>query len=406
MNRDKLLTALELLKKNGVLCYVYRESVFELLSMNRADGVVHLLSDTPAEDLKTILVKCGFKDAASGKEENISARLSGQAAEILCISDLEPENFDECIRRDLTVHSMMMRSNGDIYDNCGGLEDFRQKRLHLTGGKIVDKDSFAISSFELMLKSGYTADAGIQSTLNKALAELPVGKRVSLIMMLRNYMKAENADVQHILCILSLKGIFPKAPTVSCSRPEKLMEKLKGMKPLQVSALVCTLCGIKGENLKQIPNVGFAREFYDCIQRHIGSDLGNRKQFEEAKNSCTAECFETLLAVKEALCLISGQEFHLAQEKPRELLKAIDASDKWQVQKENEEKARPPASASKEVPEEQPETEPAPEMMEFEGEAEEQYIEEEEEQEQEQEDDAVSNLPLRDPSKNFYIHRK
>lgn len=73
MNRDKLLTALELLKKNGVLCYVYRESVFELLSMNRADGVVHLLSDTPAEDLKPILVKCGFKDAANGKEGNISA---------------------------------------------------------------------------------------------------------------------------------------------------------------------------------------------------------------------------------------------------------------------------------------------------------------------------------------------
>lgn len=403
MNRDKLLTALELLKKNGVLCYVYRESVFELLSMNRADGVVHLLSDTPAEDLKPILVKCGFKDAANGKEGNISARLSGQAVEILCISNLEPERFDECIRRDLTVHSMLMRSNGDIYDNCGGLEDFRQKRLHLTGGKIVDKDSFAISSFELMLKSGYTADAGIQSTLNKALAELPVGKRVSLIMMLRNYMKAENADVQHILCILSLKGIFPKAPTVSCSRPEELMEKLKGMKPLQVSALVCTLCGIKGENLKQVPNVGFAREFYDCIQRHIGSDLGNRRQFEEAKNSCTAECFETLLAVKEALCLISGQEFHLAK-KSRELLKAIEASDKWQVQKENEEKTKPPASASKEVPEEQPETEPATEMMEFGGEAEEQYVEEEEEPKQE--DDTASNLPLRDPSKNFYIHRK
>ena len=323
--------------------------------------------------------------------------------EILCISNLEPERFDECIRRDLTVHSMLMRSNGDIYDNCGGLEDFRQKRLHLTGGKIVDKDSFAISSFELMLKSGYTADAGIQSTLNKALAELPVGKRVSLIMMLRNYMKAENADVQHILCILSLKGIFPKAPTVSCSRPEELMEKLKGMKPLQVSALVCTLCGIKGENLKQVPNVGFAREFYDCIQRHIGSDLGNRRQFEEAKNSCTAECFETLLAVKEALCLISGQEFHLAK-KSRELLKTIEASDKWEVQKGNEEKTKPPVSASKEVPEEQPETESAPEMMEFGGEAEEQYVEEEEEPKQE--DDAVSNLPLRDPSKNFYIHRK
>ena len=330
MNRDKLLTALELLKKNGVLCYVYRESVFELLSMNRADGVVHLLSDTPAEDLKPILVKCGFKDAANGKEGNISARLSGQAVEILCISNLEPERFDECIRRDLTVHSMLMRSNSDIYDNCGGLEDFRQKRLHLTGRKIVDKDSFAISSFELMLKSGYTADAGIQSTLNKALAELPVGKRVSMIMMFRNYMKAENADVQHILCVLSLKGIFPKVPTVSCNRPEELMEKLKGMKPLQVSALVCTLCGIKGENLKQVPNVGFARRPPDAAastQRHIGSDLGNRKQFEEAKNSCTAECFETLLAIKEALCLISGQEFHLAK-KSRELLKTIEASDK------------------------------------------------------------------------------
>lgn len=172
------------------------------------------------------------------------------------------------------------------------------------------------------------------------------------------------------------------------------------MKSLQLSALVCTLCGIKGENLKQVPNVGFAREFYDCIQRHIGSDLGNRKQFEEAKNSCTAECFETLLAVKEALCLISGQEFHLAK-KSRELLKTIDASDKWRVQKENQEKTRPPASASKEVPEEQPE-ESAPEMMEFGGEAEEQYVEEE----PKQEDDTASNLPLRDPSKNFYIHRK
>ena len=85
-------------------------------------------------------------------------------------------------------------------------------------------------------------------------------------------------------------------------------------------------------------------------------------------------------------------------------MKTIEASDKWEVQKGNEEKTKPPVSASKEVPEEQPETESAPEMMEFEGEAEEQYIEEEEEQEQE--DDAVPNLPLRDPSKNFYIHRK
>lgn len=64
---------------------------------------------------------------ANGKPGTISARLSGQNVEVLCGDDLGQEELMECIRRDLTIHSMVMRSKGDIYDEFGGLSDFQKK---------------------------------------------------------------------------------------------------------------------------------------------------------------------------------------------------------------------------------------------------------------------------------------
>ena len=62
MNREKVLGALSVLGKSGAVCYVYRESVFELLSCGRVDGTLYLLSDLGQAKLKAVLEKSGYKD--------------------------------------------------------------------------------------------------------------------------------------------------------------------------------------------------------------------------------------------------------------------------------------------------------------------------------------------------------
>ena len=269
MLKDKILAALNTLKDSDVICYIYRESVFEILSTGRVVGTLYMMSDASADVLKESLIKCGFKDVANGKPGYISARLAGQTVELLCGDDLGAKELTEIIRRDLSVHSMMMRGKGDVYDVFGGLDDFHRKHLRLTMDEVADSDTFTNTCFELILKSGFTADSKLMEKLNRSLRELPMGKRVSLIMMFRNYIKSGKADIGYILHALSLRGLFPKAPKVNAGKRIELEEKLKVLRPMQNAALVCYLCGIKGEQLKNIPNTGFAREFYDCFLKHI-----------------------------------------------------------------------------------------------------------------------------------------
>lgn len=417
MNKDKILAALDTLKGNEIICYIYRESVFELLSTGRVDGTLYMMSDVSTDILKESLTKCGFKDVADGKPGYISARLAGQAVEMLCGDDLGASELTEVIRRDLSIHSMMMRGKGDIYDVFGGLDDFHNKRLRLTRDDVSDKDTFTNTCFELILKSGFTADTKLIEKLNKLLRDLPMGKRVSLIMMFRNYIKSGKADVEYILNVLSLNGIFPKSPKINPRKRKDLEEKLKTLRPMQNAALTCYLCGIKGEQLKNIPNTGFAREFYDCILKHIDDDLADSKQYTEAKNNCTKECFETLLAVKEILALLAGETFSMKPRAFGNLFKDIENSDGWR--KENDAPKVPlqvvtqdkpkeePSQEVKDTPKAIPKNDPSKETIsevvpEFEGTTEEKYIEDYEEPDTAPDE----NLPVRRPSENYYLQQK
>ena len=192
MNKDKILAALENLKRNDVICYIYRESVFEILSYGRVDSTLYLLSDSPVDTLKEKLVKCEFTDVADGESGYISARLSSQKIELLCGDDLTADRLMDTIRHDLSIHSMMMRGKGDIYDVFGGLDDFQKKQLRLTREDITDKNAFAKTCFELILRSGFSADAKLTELLNKSLREQPMGRRVALMMTFRNYIKSDN----------------------------------------------------------------------------------------------------------------------------------------------------------------------------------------------------------------------
>lgn len=401
MNKDKILAALENLKGNDIICYIYRESVFDLLSSGRVDGTLHLVSDSSVDTLKGALVKCGFTDVINGKPGYISTRLSSQQIELLCGDDLSTDELTDIIRRDLSIYSMMMRGKGDIYDVFGGLDDFHKKQLRLTREEITDRNALAKTCFELILKSGFSADAKLTELLNKSLREQPMGKRVSLIMMFRNYIKSENGDIRYILNALSLRGMFPKAPKANDSMAKELEEKLKAMRPMQIAALTCYLCGIKGEQLKNIPSTGFAREFYDCFLKHIDDDLSDRKQFEAAKNNCTKECFETMLAVKEVLSMLAGESFSVKEKAAGNLFKELENSDGWR--KEDKKPKAPPVQKPVEVPPEEPD---ADIQLEFEGQTEENYIEDDEDPESTPEPLTGGDIPVRRPGENFYLQQK
>lgn len=408
MNKDKILAALENLKRNNVICYIYRESVFEILSYGRVDSTLYLLSDSPVDTLKEKLVKCEFTDVADGESGYISARLSSQKIELLCGDDLTADRLMDTIRHDLSIHSMMMRGKGDIYDVFGGLDDFQKKQLRLTREDITDKNAFAKTCFELILRSGFSADAKLTELLNKSLREQPMGRRVALMMTFRNYIKSDNRDIQNILNALSLRGMFPKAPKLSDRMSKGLEEKLKLMRLMQYSALTCYLCGIKGEQLNNIQNVGFAREFYDCFLKHIDDDLSDRKQYEAAKKNCTKECFETLLAVKEVLSMLSGESFSVKPKAAGNLFKELENSDGWR--KEGEKPKAPPAQKSIETPpsrqpaEESPEEPAADVLLEFEGQTEENYIEDDEAELTSE--PPIGDIPVRRPGENFYLQQK
>lgn len=420
MNKDKIFAVLNTLKGSDIICYIYRESVFDILSKGRVDGTLYMMSDASSDSLKEGLVKSGLTEVANGKPGYISAKFVGQTVELLCCDDLADEELTDVIRRELSIHSLMMRAKGDIYDVFGGLDDFHRKHLRLTRDEIADREFFTATCFDLILKSGYTVDSKLAEKLNKFLREQPMSKRVSHLMAFRNYIRMNDNDVEYILNILALRGMFPKAPKLNDGKKEELGEKLRVLRPMQNAALACYLCGIKGEQLKSVPKTGFAREFYDCFLRHIEDDLTDRRQLAEAKNNCTKECFETLLAVKEVLALLAGETFSVKLKPVGELFKSIESSDSWR--KENESPKKPASEPEKKEPKdmskasqmkksenmsEDAPAEPPDEMpdknimMEFEGIREENYIEED------QDADAVTveELPLRRPGENYYLRK-
>lgn len=86
MLKDKILAALNTLKDSDIICYIYRESVFEILSTGRVVGTLYMMSDASADVLKESLIKCGFKDVAKGNPDifpqDLLGRLSNCYAEM------------------------------------------------------------------------------------------------------------------------------------------------------------------------------------------------------------------------------------------------------------------------------------------------------------------------------------
>ncbi len=380
MTKDKLFQMLTQLQKKDLICYIYRESVLEILNADKVESRVYLITDSTLDKVRTVFSECGIVETPPSKGKRYFGKYESLMLDVLCCDEITEEDIKDILRMDLTVHSMMMRANGEIYDVNGGLDDYHNKIIRTTEKDIKFKESVSYAAMVLVIKYGFTADKDTFHNLNGAIKALPVNRRTGIINVFRNSLKSEDINGERILNALKFYGFFSNAGKVSLNKAKEFESKIRSMKPIHRSALAIYLCDISPEELKTISNTGFAREFYECFLNFINANINDKHILLEAKKHCTPECFETLLAVKETLCLIKGEEYITPNINLENVFKNLEKSNVWSSPNlDLKSDILPVPVNSKETVADEEDEDDDGHMEEFGGEEEEKYVVEDEE---------------------------
>lgn len=327
MNREQLYKLLHGLENDGIICYAYRETVFSILSDGKCDGTVYLITDASADALSDALMKRDFKEITR-IGDGIDAKLAQQNVRIRLIGDME--KLSKTICQPLTVCSMMLRADGGVYDELGGMDDLNGKVLRKTAAPIRDKNYFCTLCFELALKRGFSPDAGVRDEM-KRVVTLPLSKKIQLLLMVRAVLKSRQFQIEYVLNAFAFDGLFPNVGDVSRCKKDELDAHLRNAEADKITLLLCFLAGIRGEQLKSIPNFGYEKEFYENLCRSI-------KENKTANEADTAKLFTGKNAdagkfVAECCALLSGQDFG-AGSPANDLFRKLNASELWKFEEE------------------------------------------------------------------------
>lgn len=327
MNREQLYKLLHGLENDGIICYAYRETVFSILSDGKCDGTVYLITDASADALSDALMKRDFKEITR-IGDGIDAKLAQQNVRIRLIGDME--KLSKTICQPLTVCSMMLRADGGVYDELGGMDDLNGKVLRKTAAPIRDKNYFCTLCFELALKRGFSPDAGVRDEM-KRVVTLPLSKKIQLLLMVRAVLKSRQFQIEYVLNAFAFDGLFPNVGDVSRCKKDELDAHLRNAEADKITLLLCFLAGIRGEQLKSIPNFGYEKEFYENLCRSI-------KENKTANEADTAKLFTGKNAdagkfVAECCALLSGQGFG-AGSPANDLFRKLNASELWKFEEE------------------------------------------------------------------------
>lgn len=323
MNRNKLCELLKSFREEDIICYAYRETVFNILSTGKCDGTLYLITDVSANVMIDALTKRGFTDITRGGE-NIDAKLGGQTVKVRVVEG-DIEKLSKTISQPLTVCSLLLRDDGDVYDEFGGQKDIKEKLLRKTGIPIRDKNAFCSLCFELTLKRGYVPDEAVKDEMKK-MVTLPLPKKIQLMMSVRSCIKSQHFNMDYILNVLSYDGLFTSAGAISKDKKSELDSLVRKTDQANITLLLCYLVGIKGEQLKSITNFDLRKESYEKICRFVKDGetvdmLAIRNRFSDAEVS-------GLLFLCEFMALLSGNEF-IVKEARSNLFRSFDKSDFW-----------------------------------------------------------------------------
>jgi len=402
MDRNKLCELLKSFREEDIICYAYRETVFHILSTGKCEGRLYLITDVPAAVMMNALAQRGFTDITRGGE-NLDARLGQQNVKIRVVEG-DAEQLSKIICQPLTVFSLLLRDDGDVYDEFGGQKDIAEKFLRKTGALVRDKNAFCFQCFELTLKSGYVPDVAVREEMKK-MVTLPLPKKIQLMMLVRSYIKSQHFDMENILNAFSYDGLFTSAGAVSQSKKSDLDALVRKADLSDITLLLCYLVGIKGEQLKFITNLDMQKEVYEKFCRFLKA--GEATDVPKIRSGFSDTEANRLLFVAEFLALLAGNDFAV-QEIGSNLFRAFDKSDFWKKLLSFETKPEP-SKAAQEEPEqsvknmEQDAAEEAEDM--FGGMEEEKYEVEASYEELSGNAISTSGLNLRNPGNNHYIKK-
>lgn len=402
MNRSKLCQLLKSFREDDIICYTYRETVFNILSTGKCDGTLYFVTDVSANVIIDALTQRGFTDITRAGE-SVDAKLSGQSAKIRVVEG-NTDNLTKTISQPLTVCSMLMRDDGDVYDEFGGQKDIKEKRLRKTGIPIRDKNAFCSLCFELTLKRGYVPDDAVRDEMKK-MVTLPLTKKIQLMMSVRNCIKSQHFNMEYILNALAYDGLFTSAGAISKDKKSELDSLVRKTDQMNITLHLCYLVGIKGEQLKSITNFDMRKESYEKICRFVKE--GETVDMLSIRNRFSDVEVNGLLFLCEFLALLSGGEF-VVKEARSNLFRSFDKSDFWKKVLGTDVKPEPIKSVQEETEQtventEQDVTE-EPEDM-FGGVEEEGYEVEDSDEEWLGLVGDTSGLNLRNPGENHFIKK-
>lgn len=400
VTNKELFALMDGLKKQGVVCYAYRETAFELLSTGSCTGTVNLLTDYDMDRLRAAMKKCGFGNATV-TGQMVHTEYAGQKVDVRVIVSMTKDDLIKFVRQPLSIHSLLLRSNGNVLDFHEGLKDLNEKTLRMTGAPVRDKKGFCQNCISLTLASGFTAYDNVKDEMKKAIT-FPPDTKLLLVADVKKAVLDGNFHVRSLLHVFEYSGLFTALSQVSFAKEKKLDAFFRKLNALQLEMLLHYLIGIKKDQLKE---QGISREEYEFVCNNAKADLSDVRRYQALKNKCRAEVVEALVAVNEFNRLISGENFSLPGGPVCELFRELDESDLWKIVGAEKQPCVP--SAEEEDITSDPDEEEAgsiPEGFEgFGGMTDDGYEVIEADYEEEA---PYGTLPVRDPGANFYVKPK
>ncbi len=342
MNKRKLCELLRSFREEDIILYAYRETAFSILSTGKCDGTLYLLTDVSANVIIDTLTRRGFTDITRGGE-NIDAKLGQQNLKVRIVEG-DTEKLSKIICQPLTICSLLLRDDGDVYDEFDGQKDIAEKLLRKTGMPIRDKIAFCFLCFELTLKHGFVPDESVRDEMKK-MVTLPLTKKIQLMMSVRAYLKSQYFNIDYILNTLSYDGLFTAAGVVSEFKKTEMDSLVRKADATSITLLLCYLVGIKGEQLKSITNFDIRKESYENICRFIKN--GETVDMLTLSNRFSDTEVSGLLFVAEFTALLSGSEF-VVKEAESNLFRTFDKSDFWKKHDDTEKKPLPIGTSQEE----------------------------------------------------------
>lgn len=136
---------------------LFRETVFDLISFGKSTKI-HIATTASLDRTKRLLSEYTFETVSDTQTEAISFKENNDTIFIHSIFNMSYDDFvQNVVPTDLTFNSLLMKSNGQIYDMHNGLQDLKEKKLNFVASfNEPHKTRLVLNCIRYIFKNGFS----------------------------------------------------------------------------------------------------------------------------------------------------------------------------------------------------------------------------------------------------------